>query len=63
MHALGARNPGEGCGGYSAYVSESGALRAMTGFVMGAAGIGLALLAAATTVEPQWDRLLLLSTR
>jgi hypothetical protein len=26
----------------------------------GAAGIGLALLAATTTVEPTWDRILLL---
>jgi hypothetical protein len=33
------------------------------GFLMGAAGIGLALLAAATSVEPEWDRLLLLSSR
>lgn len=32
-----------------------------TGFLEGAAGIGLALLAAATPTEPRWDRLLLLS--
>jgi lantibiotic biosynthesis protein len=32
------------------------------GFLTGAAGIGLALLAAATPVEPAWDRLLLLDT-
>jgi lantibiotic modifying enzyme len=35
--------------------------RAEPGFLMGAAGIGLALLAAATSVEPAWDRLLLTS--
>jgi lantibiotic modifying enzyme len=33
------------------------------GFLEGAAGIGLALLAAATPVEPAWDRVLLLSSR
>jgi hypothetical protein len=32
-----------------------------TGFLTGAAGIGLALLAALTPVEPEWDRVLLLS--
>jgi hypothetical protein len=31
------------------------------GFLEGATGIGLALLAAASTVEPEWDRILLLS--
>jgi hypothetical protein len=31
------------------------------GFLEGAAGIGLVLLAAATPVEPRWDRVLLLS--
>jgi lantibiotic modifying enzyme len=31
------------------------------GFLEGAAGLGLALLAAATDVEPAWDRILLLS--
>jgi class I lanthipeptide synthase len=30
-----------------------------SGFLTGAAGIGLALLAAVTSVEPEWDRLLL----
>jgi hypothetical protein len=29
------------------------------GFLTGAAGVGLALLAATTPVEPAWDRLLL----
>ncbi|MBI3726400.1 hypothetical protein HY251_20940, partial [bacterium] len=31
------------------------------GFLTGASGIGLALLAASTDLEPAWDRLLLLS--
>jgi len=30
---------------------------------MGSAGIGLALLAATTSVEPEWDRMMLISTR
>jgi hypothetical protein len=29
------------------------------GFLTGSSGVGLALLAAATSVEPLWDRLLL----
>ena len=33
------------------------------GLLTGAAGIGLALLAAATPIEPKWDRLLLLDLR
>jgi|HubBroStandDraft_3_1064219.scaffolds.fasta_scaffold00583_7 hypothetical protein len=33
------------------------------GFLTGSAGIGLSLLAAATPIEPAWDRLLLLSGR
>ncbi|HEX7277236.1 MAG TPA: lanthionine synthetase LanC family protein, partial [Acidimicrobiales bacterium] len=31
------------------------------GFLEGRAGVGLALLAATTDVEPEWDRILLLS--
>ncbi|HEX5715051.1 MAG TPA: lanthionine synthetase C family protein, partial [Thermoanaerobaculia bacterium] len=31
------------------------------GFLTGAAGIGLALLAAVTSIEPEWDRLLLVA--
>lgn len=33
------------------------------GLLMGAAGVGLALLGAVTSLEPRWDRLLLLSAR
>jgi lantibiotic modifying enzyme len=32
-----------------------------SGFLTGAAGVGLVLLAAATPLEPRWDRVLLLS--
>jgi hypothetical protein len=31
------------------------------GFIQGAAGVGLALLAAATGIEPAWDRVMLIS--
>jgi hypothetical protein len=37
--------------------------RAVPGFLTGAAGIGLALTAAASDLEPSWDRILLLSSR
>jgi len=36
---------------------------AMPGILEGAAGIALALLAATTPIEPEWDRMLLLSGR
>ena len=41
----------------------TGRLPAGSGFLTGAAGVGLALLAAATPVEPAWDRVLLVSSR
>jgi hypothetical protein len=34
---------------------------AETGLLTGAAGVALSLLAAATSVEPEWDRVLLVS--
>ncbi|HEY1298337.1 MAG TPA: lanthionine synthetase C family protein [Chloroflexota bacterium] len=54
-----AHRPGQGVGGFQArngarWVSDPG-------FLTGAAGVGLVLLAAATPVEPLWDRVLLLS--
>jgi hypothetical protein len=61
--ALALRRPGEGVGGYFAW--DAGDQRKRAGwqedprFLSGAAGIGLALLAAASPVEPAWDRLLL----
>lgn len=55
--------PGVGVGGFLALVpGHSGpSWRSEPGFLTGAAGIGLALLAAVTSVEPEWDRLLLIS--
>ena len=61
---LALRRPGQGHGGYQSRGRlADGRLGWITdpGFLGGAAGIGLALLAAAATVEPEWDRLLLLS--
>jgi hypothetical protein len=59
----------EGIGGFRAWVPQ-GADRMGDlgweedpGFLTGSAGIGLALLAATTTVEPDWDRVLLTAIR
>lgn len=61
-HTLALRQPGQGVAGFVAWNSEmEGGVEADPGFLMGAAGIGLALLAACTPVEPQWDRTLLVS--
>ncbi|HSF44241.1 MAG TPA: lanthionine synthetase LanC family protein [Thermoanaerobaculia bacterium] len=63
---LALRQPGQGIGGYLRRGRlADGRLAGIpdSGFLGGAAGIGLALLAAATPVEPAWDRLLLLSGR
>jgi|SRR6185437_9968129 len=57
---------GTGFGGYSKCVSrEDGNLgwEPWPAFLDGSIGIALALLAAVTTIEPQWDRALLLSDR
>jgi len=50
------REPGKWCGGFA--VDEAGTRFVVKGFLMGAAGVGLALLAAATGLEPAWDRVL-----
>jgi hypothetical protein len=58
--------PGEGIGGYLVRKKQEDGRAgwvADPGFLGGAAGIGLALLAAASPIEPAWDRLLLLSGR
>lgn len=59
------RRPGGEMAGYSAWIAErgngEGAWRADPGFLMGAAGVGLALLAAVSEVEPAWDRVMLVS--
>ncbi len=58
------RKPGEGIGGYRMWGDvgddRQGWLDDAT-FLTGSAGVGLALLAATTDIEPKWDRLLLLS--
>ena len=57
------RRPGEGIGGYRMWGDVDGRQEWVddASFLSGSAGVGLALLAAVTTVEPRWDRLLLLS--
>jgi lantibiotic modifying enzyme len=58
------RRPGEGVGGFLAWENDDQLKLgwcAEPGFLTGAAGVGLALLAAATPVAPDWDRILLLS--
>lgn len=63
---LAQRRTGEGIGGYLCRGRQADGRPgwiADPGFLGGAAGIGLALLAAATPVEPAWDRLFLLSGR
>jgi len=59
--ALQMQHPGEGVGGYSAYRPNEGGWVDDVGFLSGATGIVLAMLAATTPVEPSWDRLLLAS--
>jgi hypothetical protein len=58
------RRPGEGFGGFIAFDADSQAQTGwfpIPGFLTGSAGVGLALLAALTGIEPAWDRLLLAS--
>jgi lantibiotic modifying enzyme len=60
--ALELQKPGEGVGGYRMWIVGDGEeldWRPDAGFLTGSAGVGLALLAAATPVEPEWDRVLL----
>jgi hypothetical protein len=59
---LAMRRPGRGIGGYEARKGGDG-IRwvADPGLLTGATGIALALLAAATAVEPAWDRVLLVA--
>jgi lantibiotic biosynthesis protein len=59
--ALEMRTPGRGIAGFAARGADTWA--ADPGILTGAAGIGLALLAAVTPIEPEWDRILLLSAR
>jgi hypothetical protein len=61
---LAMHRPGEGLGSFGTDDSTPGGHEepADPGFLTGAAGIGLALLAGAAVPAPAWDRLLLLST-
>lgn len=63
-HTVKLRKPGTGIAGFSTYgLDEDGELseRYDPGFIQGAAGIGLALLAAVTNLEPRWDRTMLIT--
>lgn len=62
--ALELRRPGEGVAGFLAWAGEDPAVpkwEATRGFLNGAAGVALALLAAVTPLEPSWDRSLAIS--
>ena len=62
---LALRQRGRGIGGFRALAAREDGARYWNddpGILTGAAGIGLTLLAAATPVAPDWDRMLLLST-
>lgn len=61
LRAIELAREGQGIGGYL-FAREGGERVADPGILTGAAGVGLALLAAATPVAPDWDRLLLLSS-
>lgn len=54
---------GQGSGGFLVDEPSNGGCKDSKGFLMGAAGLGLALLAATSDVPPAWDRILLLSFR
>lgn len=58
-HTLDLHEPGEGVGGWLAF-SGAGAYEPDASLLVGAAGVGLALLAAASDVEPAWDACLYL---
>lgn len=61
-HGLRLRRPGQGLGGFQVWERRADGSSAWIddhGFLVGAAGIGLALLAAVSDQEPLWDRLLL----
>lgn len=64
-YAIGMRRPGEGLAGFLALLSNPGdpepVYKSDPGFLPGASGIGLALLASVSHVEPAWDRVLLAS--
>jgi hypothetical protein len=64
LEAFALRRPGTGVAGYSCIGRNDGRgarWAADPGFLAGSTGIALALLAAASPVPPEWDRLLLAS--
>jgi hypothetical protein len=64
--ALSLRQPGQGIAGFLTLepdVGDGERWEVDASFLTGAAGIALVLLAATSDVEPEWDRLLLLSSR
>ena len=64
-HTLAYRQSGLGVGGFRSWSSDLSGVsgwRNDPGFLEGAAGVGLALLAAVSPVDPEWDRLLLAAT-
>lgn len=58
--ALRMRRPGKGVGGYEAWVPGLG-WTSEPSLLTGAAGVALALIAATTPIEPEWDRVFLVS--
>ena len=65
-HTLAQRRPEEGLAGYLADATpdaQEGSWRKAHGLLEGVAGIGLALLAAISPLEPAWDRVFMTSTR
>lgn len=58
-HTLALRVPDAGIAGFRAYNPRSASWSAEPSLLEGAVGIGLALLAALTPIEPEWDRLML----
>jgi lantibiotic modifying enzyme len=65
-YTLEQRKPGHGVGGFLTFGPDKrGSLcwQRDPGFLTGAVGIGLGLIASVSSIEPEWDRLLLASTR
>ena len=66
-HALEFQQPGQGIAGFRSWGTVGGpnelGWRDDPSFLEGAAGIGLALLGAISSVEPAWDRVLMVSLR
>jgi hypothetical protein len=60
--AMQMRRPGHGIAGYAAWMPDQDDVQSWLddpGILIGAAGIALALLSAATPLEPTWDRMML----